>query len=76
MDKDEKMMDEIGVLIHEKLPTDMQFSLLVYDKTENKKGERKALYLSDTDRTIALGIMLDFLNKNVDNMKRKDKNNE
>lgn len=59
-------LQEIAKDIKSKLPENMGFALLAYEFGENKDGERRMLYVSNSNRSDVILAMSEFINKQLD----------
>ncbi len=80
-DKEQKakaLLQTIAKDIDEKLPEKMGFALLAYEFNEDENGDRKMLYVSNSNRDDVILAMTEFIKNQIDDptMFGKDVNNE
>ena len=59
-------LQEIAKDVKEKLPENMGFALLAYEFGDNEDGERKMLYVSNSQREDVILAMTEFIKKQLD----------
>ena len=65
-EQDNEVLQDIAKDIKAKLPENFGFALLAYEFGDNEDGERKMLYVSNSQREDVMNAMVEFLQKNLD----------
>ena len=60
------VLQEIAKDIKAKLPDNMGFALLAYEFGENKEGEHRMMYVSNSQREDVILAMTEFIKKQLD----------